>query len=57
MERRAFIGTLAGGLLTAPLAAEAQPPRFVRVWPHSAMSTGHTTQSSTARLPSCGSCS
>jgi len=24
MNRRAFIGTLAGGLLTAPLAAEAQ---------------------------------
>jgi putative ABC transport system substrate-binding protein len=27
MDRRAFIGTLAGGLLAAPLAAEAQPPR------------------------------
>src|SRR5260370_16433270 len=25
MERRAFIGTLAGSLLAAPLAAEAQP--------------------------------
>jgi hypothetical protein len=25
MDRRAFIGTLAGGLLVAPLAAEAQP--------------------------------
>ena len=25
MDRRAFIGTLAGGLLAAPLAAEAQP--------------------------------
>jgi putative ABC transport system substrate-binding protein len=25
MERRAFIGVIAGGLLTAPLAAEAQP--------------------------------
>ncbi len=25
MERRAFIGTLAGGLLAAPLAAEAKP--------------------------------
>jgi hypothetical protein len=24
MDRRAFIGTLAGGLLAAPLAAEAQ---------------------------------
>jgi hypothetical protein len=24
MDRRAFIGTLAGGLVTAPLAAEAQ---------------------------------
>jgi hypothetical protein len=25
MDRRAFIGTVAGGLLAAPLAAEAQP--------------------------------
>jgi hypothetical protein len=25
MARRAFIGTLTGGLLSAPLAAEAQP--------------------------------
>ena len=25
MDRRAFISTLAGGLLAAPLAAEAQP--------------------------------
>src|SRR5712671_2261085 len=25
MDRRAFIGTLAGGFLSAPLAAEAQP--------------------------------
>jgi len=25
MDRRSFIGTLAGGLLAAPLAAEAQP--------------------------------
>jgi len=25
MNRRAFLGTLAGGLLAAPLAAEAQP--------------------------------
>jgi ABC-type uncharacterized transport system substrate-binding protein len=29
MNRRAFIGTLAGGLLAAPLAAEAQPPANV----------------------------
>jgi ABC-type uncharacterized transport system substrate-binding protein len=29
MDRRAFIGTLAGGLLTAPLAAGAQPVRAV----------------------------
>jgi surfactin synthase thioesterase subunit len=32
MDRRAFIGTLAGGLLAAPIAAEAQqagkPPRI-----------------------------
>jgi hypothetical protein len=26
MKRRAFLGTLAGGLLAAPLAAGAQPP-------------------------------
>src|SRR6266852_4269008 len=25
MDRRAFLGSVAGGLLTAPLAAEAQP--------------------------------
>jgi ABC-type uncharacterized transport system substrate-binding protein len=32
MDRRAFIATLAGGLLTAPLAAQAQPrPRTARV--------------------------
>jgi putative ABC transport system substrate-binding protein len=30
MDRRAFIGTLAGGLLAAPLAAEAQPAGKVR---------------------------
>jgi hypothetical protein len=29
MDRRAFIGTLAGGLLVAPLAAEAQPTEKV----------------------------
>ena len=29
MNRRAFIGTLAGGLLAAPLAAEAQAPQKV----------------------------
>ena len=26
MDRRTFMGTLAGGLLAAPLAAEAQQP-------------------------------
>jgi len=31
MDRRAFIGTLAGGLLAAPLAAEAQPARRIRI--------------------------
>ena len=30
MDRRAFLGTLAGGLLAAPLAAEAQPTG--KVW-------------------------
>jgi putative ABC transport system substrate-binding protein len=30
MDRRAFLGTLAGGLLTSPLAAEAQPSG--KVW-------------------------
>jgi ABC-type uncharacterized transport system substrate-binding protein len=30
MDRRAFLGTLAGGLLAAPLAVEAQPPGKVR---------------------------
>jgi putative tryptophan/tyrosine transport system substrate-binding protein len=30
MDRRVFLGTLAGGLLAAPLAAEAQPTRNVR---------------------------
>ena len=30
MDRRAFIGTLTGGLLAAPLAAEAQP--VGKVW-------------------------
>ena len=31
MDRRAFLGTLAGGLLAAPLAAEAQPAGMPRV--------------------------
>jgi len=31
VDRRAFIGTLAGGLLAAPLAAEAQTPKPTRV--------------------------
>ena len=31
MDRRMFLGTLAGGLLAAPLAAEAQQPRVYRV--------------------------
>ncbi len=28
MDRRTFLGTLAGCLLAAPLAAEGQPPRI-----------------------------
>src|SRR6266849_5039206 len=34
MNRRAFIGTLAGGLLAAPLVAQAQPaaPPSGRLW-------------------------
>jgi len=31
MDRRVFLGTLAGGLLAAPLAAEAQSARVVRM--------------------------
>ena len=31
MDRRAFIGSLAGGLLAAPLAAEAQPGEVFRI--------------------------
>jgi putative tryptophan/tyrosine transport system substrate-binding protein len=31
ISRRAFLGTLAGGLLASPLAAEAQQPRVYRV--------------------------
>ena len=38
MDRRAFLGTLAGGLLAAPLAAEAQEgrkvPRIGVLWPN-----------------------
>jgi hypothetical protein len=30
VDRRAFIGTVAGGLLAAPLAAEAQRPDRIR---------------------------
>ena len=31
MDRRAFLGTVAGGVLTVPLAAEAQPTRLPRI--------------------------
>ena len=31
MERRTFIGSLAGGLLAVPLAAEAQPGKVYRI--------------------------
>ena len=38
MDRRAFLRTLAGGLLAAPLAAEAQEgrkvPRIGVLWPN-----------------------
>jgi putative tryptophan/tyrosine transport system substrate-binding protein len=38
MDRRAFIGSLAGGLLAAPLAAEAQPA--AKVWRIGVLSSG-----------------
>jgi len=31
LDRRTFLGTLTGGLLTAPLAVEAQPPAITRI--------------------------
>jgi putative ABC transport system substrate-binding protein len=39
MDRRAFVGTLAGGLLAAPLAAEAQPAG--KVWRIGLISVTH----------------
>jgi len=31
MDRRAFLGTLAGSVLAAPLAAKAQQPRVYKI--------------------------
>jgi hypothetical protein len=39
MHRRAFVGTLAGGLLAAPLAAEAQQAEKIRMLAQSAHSS------------------
>src|SRR5690349_11499608 len=38
MDRRAFIGTLTGGLLATPLAVEAQPAKAARI---GVLSTGN----------------
>jgi putative ABC transport system substrate-binding protein len=42
MDRRAFLGTLAGGLLSAPLAAEAQPAGKVPKIGYLSNSGGHS---------------
>ena len=44
MDRRTFLGTLAGGLLAAPLAAEAQSTRKIA-------RIGYLTTSSSATAP------
>ena len=48
MDRRAFIGTLTGGLLAAPLAAEAQPAgkvfRVGVLWLNSLQADAHLLQ-------------
>ena len=59
VERRAFIGTLAGGLLAAPLAAEAQPARVPRLCVLAADSRSsraryRRVRSGSARLGLCG---
>jgi putative ABC transport system substrate-binding protein len=52
VDRRAFLGTVAGGLLAAPLAAEGQ--QAGKVWRVGSLSTGVSTGSSTRRLLSEG---
>ena len=46
MDRRAFLGTLTGGLLVSPLAVKAQPGRVYRI---GYLSTGSATASPRAR--------
>src|SRR5262245_61556850 len=47
MDRRAFLGTLAGGLLAAPVAAEAQQPG--KIWRVGYLGNGLPTQSAHTR--------
>src|SRR5262245_4631608 len=47
MDRRAFLGTLAGGLLAAPLAAEAQPAS--KVWRIGYLANGNPTTTAHTR--------
>jgi putative ABC transport system substrate-binding protein len=48
MDRRTFLGTLAGGLLAAPLAAQAQPAG--KVWRVGVLSSGSHSATAGARI-------
>ena len=48
MDRRAFIGTLAGGLLAAPLAAQAQPAG--KAWRIGVLSAGSSSATREANI-------